>query len=704
MGNVQGAFGTLGMGNAASMFSHVGAASAAGQNLAQATTYIGEDGKRHAKGLKGMSAGDKVGAVASTVAIAGELWAATDRRTRGGRVMAGASTGSAAGAAYGPIGAAVGAVVGAVVGLIHNPKWAKAADNAGKFAGYHVSDEMGKAIMARSKELGISVKEATVLALPHMMTESGKDARTFGTQIQVLMDSIKAGSIPAKEGIAALGSAFTMVSESATKANAIGDKAMTDIIRNARAAGLKVPEIQAYVSDQLARSVGAMGGITGTVATGRRAKDGTFTAGEGTDKGVVGGINIGSAESAAAQATIFSATFWATVESEGLVAGVDAMAAPFAALREKLTAGGFDAQALLGPMADLFALLGEDGNQAVRSALEGVDALKESFEGVANAGYMTVGVFGAYEVAAKDAFDQAIAGGLDSTAAFQAIGPLLQSLVEASRNTGIALDATTQGLVDQAMAAGVSFPTTPIDRMEAAINRLVITLGGVVPAVEAIGTAAGSIPAINIPVNIGGGVSGGPLDTAPYAPSQLEGSSSAGGYGTVVSPKRVHRMTRFLVHPNEGVAVIPAARMSSAGGFGFVQGGGGAGGAANYGGVHGGSYSGGSGSGAASLDEATGGAVRRARAEDAVGGAVQSSLADLRDTIATLAKAVTERPAGNVTLAPQIVAQVDMASVRANREDLLEDVSDSLAGAVRRGTSGMISALEQQGFRRGGMR
>jgi hypothetical protein len=613
-----------------------------------------------AGGFGNLSTGAKVAMVGQGVEGAVDIAKHSPGGAKG--ALGGAAKGAAMGAAFGPWGMAIGAVAGAIIGFFSGPKWAAAAKVGSKIFGFTVSDELGKAILASSKKFGVSLKAASLMNLDKAIAEgvkSGKDAGSFAPQTLDLIKGIADKSIPAVEGVKALGGAFEQIKDSAMKAGTIGDKAMVSIIQAARAAKIKVPEIAAYVKEQLGKSAAAMGGITGTLDGGK----------------VKGGINIATPESAAAQALIFSSTFWAIVAEQGLMAGVDAMSKPFEALMAKLESGGFDVGALLGPMAAMFALLGEGGNEAVRGALEGADALKTALEGVANAGYLTIDVFSAYEHAASDAFDQAVAGGLDSASAYQAIGPLLASLMEASRNTGIALDATTQGLIDNARAAGVAFPVDPIDRMvegidrmASAVDRLVVQLGGVVPTLDGIGRAAGNIPPIPVDTYHGGSgyFPGGPPPTS--TPTHIEGDTyhSAGGYGRVlVFPKRVARATQFNVHPNEGVAVIPASMMdnrSSAGGYGYAQG--------------------------------------RGAAPDSD---ISGSIASMADTIAgAVSRAVaSQAPVQNITIAPEINAMADTMSTQEGRTQAMEDIREQMTAEVRRGMSSLIDALEQQGFRRG---
>jgi hypothetical protein len=86
-------------------------------------------------------------------------------------------------------------------------------------------------------------------------------------------------------------------------------------------------------------------------------------------------------------------------------------------------------------------------------------------EGLGNSGYMTMGAFEGFEQQAQSALDSLEAGGMDRTTALQSMAPMLAQLQAQSETYGIALDANTQALIDEAEAAGVAFPTDPMQQM-----------------------------------------------------------------------------------------------------------------------------------------------------------------------------------------------------------------------------------------------
>lgn len=337
-------------------------------------------------------------------------------------------------------GAAIG-IGKAIVGLFKSDPIKKAQKEAGRTLGVGISRELAEAISKQAKSLGISVGNASLLNISKAMAESGKDARSFSGQVSSLLNAIKSGAVPASEGIQQLGESFNAMAEAALKAGSVGDRALVSIIKQAREQGVESPEIKAFVAEQLSRAATGVGGMVSSLKPQTEAD-------------------------AKAQATIFSAAFWATVKEKGILGAADAFKESFA----KLSESGFDVSAILGPVDRIMGLA---GNEAFRGAAEGANSLKEALEGIANAGYLTTDSFAAFQQQAGAAFQKAIEGGASSAEAFQTIAPLLQSLLSASQNYGINLDEGTKAMIEQAKAAGVAFKTEPIDRVASALERLI---------------------------------------------------------------------------------------------------------------------------------------------------------------------------------------------------------------------------------------
>jgi hypothetical protein len=218
---------------------------------------------------------------------------------------------------------------------------------------------------------------------------------------------------------------------------------------------------------------------------------------EDKEKGLVAGFKIGGA--AEAQARIFTATFWATVAQKGIAAAADAFQQSFEVLSTI-------SPTLAAPLAHIFDLLTPkegEGSTAFRDAAEGAGELARTLSGLAASGFLTTQSFGDFGIAAKAAFDQAVAGGANSNDALLAIAPLLANIQRIHQGTGIAIDAETQALIDQAQTAGIAFPVDPMLAVLDVLKEVLDTLkqiGGIEVT-----------PKINVPnVPGSGGGGGGP--------------------------------------------------------------------------------------------------------------------------------------------------------------------------------------------------
>lgn len=375
------------------------------------------------------------------------------RRAAGGALV-GAGAGFQIGSNFGPFGMVIGTVAGAVIGgisgFIREPRWVQVGREAGELLGTSISDELAQAIDATAQELGISNRAAALLNLDAAVAESGRAFSTFGDQVVSLMNGVADSTIPAEEGIAAIGSAFQQLEAEGTTA---ARRIQVQMIQMARESGTAVDELMAAVERGLSDAVEGVTAMTQ-------------------------GIQILTPEDAEAQSYIFAATFWARFREQG-VAGIQELVPAFQALQEGLSAGGFDTSAILGPITGMMEML---GNERMAPIVEGVAGLQQALTGLGDAGYMTAGAFQGFQQQAQSAVDQLVAEGAAPAAALTSIAPLLAELQAQSEMYGIQLDANTQSLIDQANAAGIAFPTDPMQRVVDVLEAIAEVLGAELPA------------------------------------------------------------------------------------------------------------------------------------------------------------------------------------------------------------------------------
>ncbi len=449
------------LGGVADMLGEIGvsAESTAGQflSMAQSALQAAEAGK---SAKAAWESGNKAGAVGAGLGAAGNIWKQNSQQLSGGKgALSGAASGAAFGAQFGPWGAAIGAVGGALIGFFAGSKFRKIAKDAGKVLGEGLSKETVSAIQEDMKKLDLSASQAALLHIGDAMQDTGKSAHEFAGQMNDLLKGIADGSIPAEEGIAALGQGFSMLAEEAEKAGTVGDRALVGLLKNARALGQLTPEMKAFVSEQLDS---ALEGVHKFVAAVGGLSDEAIKK-LGKDSGVV-----------------FGAMFDALVSERGIVAAVDALKDDYKSLHETLskTLGPEAVGAILGPFGAAFDTL---GNEKLRPIFEGIDGLTQAMKGLANAGFLSTEQFSAMQHATSTLFDEAIAGGADMKTALLAVSPGIQSAISAAEQFGVPLDADTQRLKDLAEQNGITFKTDPQQAMLDVLVEIAKVMGADIP-------------------------------------------------------------------------------------------------------------------------------------------------------------------------------------------------------------------------------
>ncbi|MCP4878330.1 MAG: hypothetical protein GY896_22990 [Gammaproteobacteria bacterium] len=406
-------------------------------------------------GQQGLSAGQRVAGTGQALASGfGSLMQATQTggaaRSAAMGALSGASTGAQIG---GPIGAGVGAAVGAVVGFFRGRGRDRIRAAIQETVGADVSEDLAMAISDAAEAAGRTVEEQSLLSLADIFGEVGVEEFEGGVQgaadaITQLMQRVADGSIEASEGVEAIGSAFAELVNQTFEAGRVADAGIIQLVRNARELGHEIPEIAAFVEQQLAEAAVGIGKV-------------------------IGGIQIVDPQDAQDQATLFAGAFFATLEEVGLLAAVDAFKPAFDELKSQLEELGFE-DVDLGGVGRLFRIAGQE---EFRPLLEGIEGLNQALVGVSNAGFLTTDMFSAFQNQAQSAFEQLTEAGLRPQEALQQIAPFLQSAIDAAERFGIPLDANTQALIDQAEAAGIAFETDPMNRMADAMVLVADLLG-----------------------------------------------------------------------------------------------------------------------------------------------------------------------------------------------------------------------------------
>ena len=431
--------------------------------------------------------GDIAGQIGAIGQSAGNLWASTGTNNSAANYAGGLTNGAATGAAIGTmilpgVGTIVGGVIGLVVGGViaairNNAEWRKVMKDLGRDWGVAVSDELAKSIAEVSKKIGRL--DAPLFFLREIFAEAG-GIETFGLDNAIkktrqLFESIGRGSLTAADAARELNEVFPELAEAATRSGHIASKAFLELIRLQRELGEEVQSVEEFLTR-----------MTGVFSEGAIKRVKAFF--DAFDLEKIAGIKKALAEEqpeavmgveetrlrqelAEAQNAVLDSLGGTREEVEkefqrmGLYAGV--------AFAETLRREGFaKALEVAGPMFEqLLALQEELGlqlegaaakfaafyavardNKDVMLALEG---LTQMIVGAGNAGFLTQELMSAFAADAAAQFTRLTERGVDANTAMILMQPTLQALWEAQDRYGLAVDATTQALIDQAVEAGI---------------------------------------------------------------------------------------------------------------------------------------------------------------------------------------------------------------------------------------------------------
>jgi hypothetical protein len=191
--------------------------------------------------------------------------------------------------------------------------------------------------------------------------------------------------------------------------------------------------------------------------------------------------------------------------------------------------------------------------------------MEKVFQGLSKAGDLTLSNFQAMERSISKVNDDLTKQGITGDASMQIQHQALQDIIDAHNTYGYVIDENTQKLIDQEIAAGHAFKTDPIVGLTQALNDLIVTLGGVPSAINAVSNSID-----NMHTTPGGGVdTGGHNSGAPtsdynnYAQQQQQahqfhaasGMDMVLGYGPLPGGA-----SGILAHPGEHVQITPAGQ------------------------------------------------------------------------------------------------------------------------------------------------
>ena len=275
-------------------------------------------------------------------------------------------------------------------------------------------------LLDRMKDTGVTLANFNQYAAEATanLEKIGKDSRLTGQELSDANDE------------------FQLLIDAAKKLGLEGTSAIQDFILKARAMGLEIASVTAYVQEQLNKIPAALKDLVDH-----------FDETGGSIQ------NLG---------TIAVATFGDMLASGmSFPQAIAAMQGSLAALSAEYKKLGLTADPALQSLLDISDIV-----QANQGLFNSIDDLVTITTALNNSAWMTKDTFNALESQAEGYYSQLLTSGLTSEQALREMSPMLQQLYNASKQWGFALDPVTQSLVDQALQLGTIKSASDADPMK----------------------------------------------------------------------------------------------------------------------------------------------------------------------------------------------------------------------------------------------
>lgn len=466
---------------------------------------------------------------------------ATNVAGRGNRIMRGAATGLAIGtnpflmAITAGNSAWIGPLVGAVIGALRNPGFEREMKRVGAEWGIWISEDLAKEIDKTAKAVGDRAT-AEILSFSKLAQAAGgfntRNIDMFSGKLRDLFSFMERGQIVAEDAAQIIDENFAKMAETATKKGKLINDSLRDVMLLDAKMGTKSQAIMDFSNQKLASGMGNIAAFLQLAVGAQKALDEVVKARETAAgkikelddeakqlQGKEGGPGVGDQErlsqiakermeaqkaldeinaSAKSATDIIAATTIKTQEGATAMAGaisgsvalmrqqgmslVEALAAAqpaIEAMREQLKTTGFDGGEAFAKIDAQLALLAD---KTAGPVLEGMMSLGDGITDLYNGGLLTVDMFKGMADQIAFTRESLIAQGKSAEEINAVMAPQLQNIWEIQQKWGVELDATTQKMLDEALAAGQvgekfkSAGERTADALDKVVNRLDLLL------------------------------------------------------------------------------------------------------------------------------------------------------------------------------------------------------------------------------------
>lgn len=180
---------------------------------------------------------------------------------RGNRALTGALTGFSIGNQILPgWGGAIGALIGGIAGLVmKDPRWKRVQDSWSKKLGFALSEGTAKAIDETAKKFNDDVELAGVINLDKLIADAGGvNTKNFDVLIHKFRDVfsyLEQGKISAQDAMKVISTNFQAFADTVIEGNKIAGKSFVELISLAKRFGVTTKEITDFLNSQMSRAM-----------------------------------------------------------------------------------------------------------------------------------------------------------------------------------------------------------------------------------------------------------------------------------------------------------------------------------------------------------------------------------------------------------------------------------------------------------------
>lgn len=298
-----------------------------------------------------------------------------------------------------------------------------------------VSEDFAKSILDQAKaQFGGNIDAAKIMNLGGFIEQAGGlNAGNIGQMSARLHDvfsMIETGAVSAAQGAQVLDETFQQFADYALKQGPLVSQQLIDIIHLNDQFGTHSAAVSEFVKSQAGSAVSGLQTFVNSGTT--------------TPITAQGAQGLGAAAGA-----IFGGLLNENVPATEILAQLGPIVTQLDAMFKK---AGVDGGAAFGEVLRLSQLL---SSEIAGPGIQAVSGLNQVLQGLHNSGLMTQEIFSGVSNQVATTFNDLVAKGSNASDVLKLMQPSLQTIWELQKQFGYSVDAATQSLLNQAVAAGV---------------------------------------------------------------------------------------------------------------------------------------------------------------------------------------------------------------------------------------------------------